>query len=216
MARIIRVTGKGKVSVAPDTVRLNLSADGCEWEYDESVKAAAVALSELQECLEKIGLDRKELKTLSFGVNANYEYRRKANGEGESCFTGYKFSYRFKLELPIDNKLLSKVLRGLAKTNVAPKGDINYILKNDEPAKNEMLAKAVADSRKKAEVLCMAAGVKLGEVNTINYSWGEIEFVSRSECCDMELAEAGCACDMEMTPDDIDVTDTVTVEWSFV
>ena len=38
MERIIRVTGKGKISVKPDTIQLNISAEGISKEYAEAVK----------------------------------------------------------------------------------------------------------------------------------------------------------------------------------
>ena len=54
---------------------------------------------------------------------------------------------------------------------------------------------------------------------TIDYSWGEIDFVTRPvnelmmrSCIDSELAEESINFDIEA--DDIDVTDTVTVVWS--
>ena len=35
------------------------------------------------------------------------------------------------------------------------------------------------DSKNKAEVLSKAAGVTLGDIQIIDYSWGEIDFVTR-------------------------------------
>ena len=62
-----------------------------------------------------------------------------------------------------------------------------------------------------------AAGVKLGDIITIDYSWGEITFLSEPmERC-MSLAEECCmpsgSYDIDIEPDDIDTTDTVTFVW---
>lgn len=46
-------------------------------------------------------------------------------------------------------------------------------------SKNELLAATVKDSQAKASVLTEEAGVNLGKIITIDYSWGEIDFVSR-------------------------------------
>ena len=46
-----------------------------------------------------------------------------------------------------------------------------------EKCKNELLHKAIEDSIQKAQVLTIAANVKLGEIQAINYSWGEIGIV---------------------------------------
>ena len=55
---------------------------------------------------------------------------------------------------------------------------MNYTIKDVEAAKNELLGKAVAESKKKAQVLTDAAGVKLGNIISIDYSWGEIDIYS--------------------------------------
>lgn len=60
-----------------------------------------------------------------------------------------------------------------------------------------------------------AAGVTPGEIQTIDYSWGEIDF-SVSPMDKMMLAESAPSYgsyNMDIEPDDIDVTDTVTVVW---
>ena len=69
-------------------------------------------------------------------------------------------------------------------------------------------------------VLANAADVSLGEIMTIDYSWGEIEFVSHpmekmmlEECC-LREAPIGGAYDMDIDPDDIEVADNVTVVWN--
>lgn len=83
----------------------------------------------------------------------------------------------------------------------------------------EFLTNAIIDSKNKAEVLTEAAGVKLGNIVTIDYSWAEIDFVSRpmdqmmlAESC-MRYSEEEDAYDIDINPDDIDVTDRVTVVW---
>ena len=78
--------------------------------------------------------------------------------------------------------------------------------------------KAVKDSLKKASVLAEASDVKLGKIINIDYSWGEIDFVSKPlqemsvRCC-AEDACSPASYDMDIEPDDIDITDTVTVVW---
>ena len=42
-----------------------------------------------------------------------------------------------------------------------------------------LLHKAIEDSIQKAQVLTTAANVKLGEIQAIDYSWGEIDFVTK-------------------------------------
>ena len=79
--------------------------------------------------------------------------------------------------------------------------------------------KAVKDSLKKASVLAEASDVKLGIIINIDYSWGEIDFVSKPlqemsvRCCEPSMSSSEFY-DMDIEPDDIDITDTVTVVWA--
>jgi len=88
-----------------------------------------------------------------------------------------------------------------------------------EKCKNELLHKAIEDSIQKAQVLTTAANVKLGEIQAIDYSWGEIDFVTKPlnemrlmECTECEMSAPG-AYDIDIEADDINVTDTATVIW---
>lgn len=88
-----------------------------------------------------------------------------------------------------------------------------------EKCKNELLHKAIEDSIQKAQVLTTAANVKLGEIQAIDYSWGEIDFVTKPlnemrlmECTECEMSAPG-AYDIDIEADDINVIDTATVIW---
>ena len=84
---------------------------------------------------------------------------------------------------------------------------------------NRLLGKAVKDVMEKAEVLAGAAGVTLKGIQNIDYSWGEINFEVSPMRGDMmtEKRMAPMAAmdsyDMDIEPDDIEVSDTVMVVW---
>ena len=96
---------------------------------------------------------------------------------------------------------------------------IIHTVKDAEAVKNQLIGKAVADSKEKAKVLAEAAGVKLGSILKIDYSWGEIEVYSRP----FQMMENGAGLclgetsdgryHMNIEADDIDLQDTVTVVW---
>ena len=110
------------------------------------------------------------------------------------------------------------MLYALAHCPVSPEFSIEYTVADPEASKNELLGNAVKDSMKKASVLADASDVKLGEIINIDYSWGEIDFVSKPlqemslRCCEPDESYSS-SYDMDIEPDDIDITDTVTVIW---
>lgn len=215
MEKTMRVTGKGKLSVKPDMIRLLLDTTKVCPTYEEALRRSSEQTEELKNCFEKLGFARTNLKTLRFNVDTEYENYRDENNVWKNRFLGYRFTHNMKLEFDADNEWLGRVLYHLAQTECRPEFRIHYTVKDTEAAKNKLLAKAVEDSKEKAKVLAEAAGVTLGAIVTIDYSWGELEIFSAPvERCMMSAAnDAADSYRMDIEPDDIDVTDTVTVVW---
>ena len=219
MERTIRVTGKGKLSVKPDTIRLRINMEGMYPEYDETLQKSSEVVELLKDLVEKQGYERKELKTLYFNIDTEYESYQDRDKNWKRRFQGYKYVHRMKMEFPADNQRLGKMLYALAHCPVSPEFSIEYTVSDPEASKNELLGKAVKESLKKASVLAEASDVKLGKIINIDYSWGEIDFVSKPlqemslRCCE-PIESYSASYDMDIEPDDIDITDTVTVVWA--
>lgn len=213
--KTIRVTGKGQIKVHPDMTRIVITLkDRCS-EYSEALRHSAEDTELLRDILNELGFERSALKTLGFDVETKYEYTDK--NRYERYLDGYEYEHTMKVEFESDNKLLGRVLYALANSPVSPEFRIGYFVKDQEATKNALLANAVADAREKAAVLAQSAGVILKEIQSIDYSWGEVRFESRL----MECLPDGACCspaakgiyEMDIEPDDIDASDNVTVIW---
>ncbi len=216
MAKTIRVTGKGTLHIKPDMTRLTLVLSGLEKDYDKALQRSSQDTESLRIVLSELGFEPAGLKTLSFDVDTRYERYRDRNDDWKQRFVGYEYTHRMKLEFPNDNALLGRVLYALAAAPVSPEFRISYFVGDPESAKNELLGKAVTDATAKAGVLAKAAGVTLGEILSIDYSWGQIdlevrpmEAEERLMCCTSEVRSF----EMNIEPDDAEVSDTVTVVW---
>ncbi len=216
--KTIRVTGKGKIKVHPDLTRISMTLDGLQPEYGEAVKHSAEDSAALKALLEPFGFAGKDVKTLSFSVEPEYESYQEKN-VWKNRLTGYRFRHVMKIEFDSDSDRLGKTLYALANAKkIAPEFRISYGVKDPEASKNALLENAVADSCAKAKVLAGAADVRLLELQSIDYSWGEINFEvapMRQMSAKMMVdgtAECG-SYDMDIEPDDIEVTDTVTLVW---
>ncbi len=214
--RTIRVTGKGSVSVKPEITCLKITFEGIYKDYEETVKQSAEKTKLLREAIEKSGLPGEDLKTKDFSIDSEYESYRDYNNDYKKRFIGYKFYHRTEIQFPNDNKLLGRILYELSVCSVKVEFSIDYTVKDKDAVKREVLKRAVENSRLKAEIMTTAAGVILGEVQSIDYSWGEINIrTSPIEMLQMSsksiLAEPSY--DIDIEPDDIDVADTVTIIW---
>ena len=215
--RTIRVTGKGQIKVRPDMTRITMSLEGLYEDYSETLRLSSQDTETLKDILSGFGFERLDLKTLNFSVDTEYESYKDRDGSYKQRFTGYRYRHMLKVEFDSDNERLGKILYALANGKVRPEFRISYTVKDPEATKNTLLGKAVKDAREKASVLTEAAGIGLKDIQSIDYSWGEIDFEYRpmdggilAERC---MAEPTAAYSMDIEPDDIEVSDTVTVLW---
>ena len=217
--RMIKVTGKGNLKVKPDVTRITITLEGQNKEYDKILEQSSKDTEALKDILEKQGFDRSDVKTLMFNVDTRYESYQTRDKSWRERFVGYEFKHVVKVEFASDNTRLGKILFALANAiAIHPDFRISYTVKDKEASKNELLGKAIADAKAKAVVLTSAAGVTLKDIKTIDYSWGEIEFeyspMRGDMLCKAAMLEEDCGSfAMDIEPDDIEVSDTVTVVW---
>ncbi|MEG1607629.1 MAG: SIMPL domain-containing protein [Mucinivorans sp.] len=214
MERTIKVTGKANIAVAPDTIQLLIDLSGIKESYDQSRELSISCSCHIQQAIQSLGLDKRSLKTRSYSIDAKYDTIQNRDKSWNKKFLGYSFNHQMKLEFPIDNELLGKVIHALNDSPIRPGISINYTIKSPASIQNELLAKAVADSATKAMVMAKAAGVTLAEVVSIDYSWGEIDILHRynTDMTDANMCYESSSIDL--TPEDIDLSDTVTIVWS--
>lgn len=208
--RTITVKGRGTLTIPPDTTVVILHLQKILPTYEMAIKASAEDLSKIKDILSEI-IDRKELKTTSFSVDQAKESYRDKNGNYKQKLIGYRYDQVLKFSFPNDNEKLGKVLYLLSKHETNAEVDFEFTVSDTESVKNKLIAAAVADAKEKANVLAMAAGVTLGEIVNIDYSWAEVHFSNRSiERLDACFASAP---NIDVTPDDVQASDTVSVIW---
>lgn len=220
--RELKVTGKGKVVAVPDQIVLNIELNGTEQEYKKAYKQMEVATKEVQDLFQELDFEVKDLKTKKCEIEVSNERKYvEETRSWEFVFKGYEYVHKMKIMFDKDNALLGKVLYGLSKCKSKPEVNISYTVKDVNAIKNTLLKNAIFDSKERAEVLAEAAGVVLGEILKIDYSWGEINLstsVLDSFLDVMRLSDdSDCfedeKFDMDIEPEDINITDTVTVVW---
>ena len=91
---------------------------------------------------------------------------------------------------------------------------IAFTVKDATAISEEMLRSAATNAQQKAQVLCDASGVKMGDLIAIDYSWGELDIYShtRYDCCE-EACAPMISKAIDIDPEDIDVSDTATFVW---
>lgn len=214
--KTITVKGIGKVSSRPDYTVVTMSLTAKDAEYENTMQNASEQLDALRESVKAVDFKKDDLKTTGFNVEPEFSNEKDRNGNYNRRFIGYQCSHSLKLEFDFDMDRLARVLGAISKCLAEPEFSVRFTMKDKDAVSKALLQNAAENARSKAEILCAAAGVVLGDLQSINYSWGEIDIYSPTEygMSDRCLAtEAPCSIDIE--PDDINVSDTATFVWEF-
>lgn len=210
MMRTVRVKGTGTVSQAPDVFGVSFDVRGHEMDYADSLVSLNRQVEELRTAIEAAGLGRESLKSTSFQIRRDTVYDKKTE---KYEFNGYIATHDLKIELPRDREVENRLLESIVDKVTSAEFNIYFTVSDPQSLKDELVQSAVENARRKAGLMAEAAGVKLGRIISIDYSWGEVRFrreMATELCCaSMENREAR----PDFEPEDIEKTDDVEVVW---
>lgn len=217
MTKTITVKGIGKASASPDTVILQMNLTSLNKDYGKAMNQASENIESLSGALGKAGFEKDALKTTGFHVNMAYEGVQRKDGRYENVFKGYEINHDLKVEFGFEPERLTDALAVIGSCLAHPELSVQFTVKDPSAINDELLRAATENAKGKAEVLCSASGKKLGDLLSIDYSWGEKNLYSNTrygmqdECLATGMAMKNARIDF--TPEDIRVSDTVTFVW---
>lgn len=214
--RTITVTGTGNVKAKPDLIVVTMSLTAAAPDYNKTMKLANAELEALRESIVSAGHDGQALKTVDFNVRTEQESYKDAAGNWRQKFKGYSCSHELKLEFDFDIKQLGKTLAAISASKANPQFQIAFSVKDKNAVQTELLENAVSNAAAKAKILASAMGIKLGDVQHIDYSWGELRLSSDTRFNDPAVMAAESNSEMQIEPEDVEANDTVTVTWNIV
>lgn len=218
MDNYITVTGQGNVHIVPDVTRLQISLISLHDSYEEAYVQAKQNTDRLTNIMQEVKLAPSLPKTIKLDIEkkTQSEYDRYNHYTGEK-FLGFELNHKVKIDLGIDNVLLNTIVRLIGQQLKQAEINIGYTVLDARPAQLLMLERAVKDAKAKAEIMAKACGCELGEVNKIDYSFNELHIYSEARNIH-NASEASC-CDpgsLDITPDDLAVSDRVDVTWCII
>ena len=163
MDRLITVSASGYAYAEPDRARL---ATGVTAEAD----TAEAALSANTELMQKVvaglkdaGIDAKDIQTSTFHVEPRYTNPRDGTAP---AVNGYRVSNQVAI-LVRDLKSLGGLLDKLVSLGANQVNGLTFEVSAAETLKDEARKEAIANARRRAELLAAAAGAEVGEVVNI-------------------------------------------------
>ncbi len=220
MERRIAVKSTGRATAKPDLVVISMTVQATELDYAGTVAEGARKTEAVKEALLPLGFRKEDVKTTNYNVSTRYESEQDEHGVFRQRFAGYDCVHSLSLEFPMDSARLSAVVCALAESDAAPQFHIRFTVKDPDAVIERVLQDAAKRAAEKAEILCAAAGVRLGMLVGVEYGSRGAELYSQTECAPMlRMAKAsanGAVADMDIVPEDIRTEETATFVWEIV
>jgi len=163
----ITVVGEGEVSVLPDsaTITATIRDSGPTITYAQG--AIDVRAKNLNIKLDEIGIDPKDVRSLSYSTHPKYELRT-TQCEAKPCSSKYEVSgYEALQTVQIKSdkvELTGTIIAQLGLLGINEISGPNFKIEDNEKPKAEARIAAIKNSQSKAGSIAKALNVKLGKV----------------------------------------------------
>lgn len=165
--RTIGVVGSGQVTVAPDVAYVYIGVQSQSADVSEALSMNNEKAQTISATLQDLGIDPNDIQTSGFNVYPFQQYSPTGEMTG-TVFNVDNTVYVTVRDLQILGQLLDTVVRAGANSI----NGITFDVLDKSQAMSEARNLAIASARSQAEEMAAAAGVTLGELQTLNVSTG--------------------------------------------
>ncbi len=214
------VKGIGKISIKPDICVVSFSISEIDKIYSKSIGSLTDKINNIMLLLKKSGVNKENTKISRLKISQEYEIEHDKHYNKKKIFKGFKSLFNINIHIVYDNNLINQIISRLMETDIKSEISISFRSSKKEEIENEILEKAMKNAIKKAEILAISSGCRLGQIQKISQTWTEISI--RSIRYDMgarcESVPLGADCNIipHIDPEDLDVNEQVEVIWELL
>jgi uncharacterized protein YggE len=168
----ITVSGKGEVVAIPDVATFSYSVTEKGKTVKEAQDKATAKSNAVLEFLKKSNISEKDIKTLSYSVNPQYDYMKDQSSgcigmgcPGKQVLSGYEVSQTIQVRIK-DTAQAGTVLTGIGSLNVQNVSGLDLTVDDEDTVIANARTKAIDDAKAKAQVLAKQLGVKLVRITS--------------------------------------------------
>ena len=167
-AATITVTGEASISRAPDMATISVGVTTVGETASAALTQNSADMQKVIDRLKASGVAETDLQTTGLSVNPNWTSSKLSGGQEIDGFTAMN-----SLTVGIrDLEKLGAVLDAVVQDGANTLNGVTFGLVDPRPVLDEARKDAVADARRKADLLATAAGVKLGDLVSITDAGG--------------------------------------------
>jgi uncharacterized protein YggE len=162
----LSVTGRAEVLVEPDQAIIQLGVRAEAGTAREAQSEINRTIEKILKSLEALGINANQIQTSELSLQPVYADARNRTYAGEPRTVGYSASYTLSVKTEELSEISSVIDQALEAGANQLRG-VRFGLKDEEKARRDALREAVADARKRAEVMAKASGTQLLGILTI-------------------------------------------------
>jgi hypothetical protein len=205
--RTLSVNGEGRVSLAPDTVYLNLGVDIKDADLGAAQTEAAAKMEAVIAALKAAGVADADIQTSGYSIYVERDYNK-----SDQPIIGYHVSHTVSAKVRQMDKAGTPLEAAIEAGANAVNG-VWFGLEDRDGAIKQARELAVENAREKAEDLARLTDATLGEVVSISEYSGGGTPMPYNTAYDMAMPEAAMASAPPINPGQTEVTLSVSVTW---
>lgn len=163
---LFSVTGVGKATGIPDTAQITIGVTKTAITVLSAQNQTNTAANKVIEDLKRLGIEEKNIKTINYSINPNYDF-----SGGKQNVTGYTVTQSLEVNItPIDiaNKAVEVATSDGA--NIVSGVVFTFNDKTKKDMEEKARTEAVKMAKEKAETLSRATGINLGKIVDVQES----------------------------------------------
>lgn len=200
--------GEGKTTAVPDIVTITLGVETRNVSASVAAAENAKLMNGTINALLAAGLNKKDIQTSQYSLTTQTEDNPVPTGGATKNKTPPVFVATNQVNAKMNvSENIGKVLDAATAAGSNNVMGISFDLMDPKPQMDKALANAVNDSRRKAEIMAMAAGVKLGKILELSEGYGYTS--SNAPRAAFSLSAASTP----VLPGEMEITASVTVTY---
>lgn len=180
----IVVMGKGKLNFKPDQIVINFDFNAKEKTYEQVLKQGTAGVEKYLNLLLSLGFKKEDFKTRSFRVSEKREYD---NMKHIYVSNGFVFNQSAKIKFDYDMEKLSKLMEKTSVFDDAPAYRIDFAIKDEKSAEEELLKLAYKDAEMQAKFIASASGKEVKDCVKVSFEPFDEKLTSESRLGSNEM-----------------------------
>lgn len=162
-ARTIMVNGSGQVTLSPDMAFVSVGVQSQSENVGDALNENNQKAQNVASALRELGIEDKDIQTSSFSIYPQQQY----GPAGEITGTVYVVNNTVYVTVR-DLQVLGRLLDVVVRTGANSINGVNFDVQDKSQAISEARRLAVESARSQAEEMAQAAGVALGDLQTMS------------------------------------------------